>query len=195
MISDGETNIYENRWLKAKSHCTVCQWNPQSDKADDSSFSGCDPVDHQLIHMAKGKNKKQKPFSGPAVSSGHDWLLGQNKTSTPIIRSGLPAFVVVLWRMLFCLFEKLLVSVRSAKKKKKDIQGSKMGRSQSGDNAFCHSFTFALQPDPPSILTLYLAKRRQGTHWFASFSSYAIPMHSSLLLTRRGHFYNISSLA
>lgn len=44
-------------------------------------------------------------FLGPAVSSGHEWLLRESHYThpTPIIISGLQAFVLRLWRMLFCV--------------------------------------------------------------------------------------------
>lgn len=105
---------------------------------------------------------------GPAVSSGHGWLLRQTNSThpTPIIISGLWAFVLRLWRMFFFLFVWEIMGVRSKKRGGKNYLGWKIERPQCFHNAFCFSFLLPVplvQPDPPPILTVCLSKRLHGT--------------------------------
>lgn len=73
---------------------SCCKWPPTFIV----SVSSYDPIDHQLIHLAKGSSQKKPCLSSCLL---RPWLTPESLSAhpTPIIISGLRGFVFGLWGM------------------------------------------------------------------------------------------------
>lgn len=127
------------------------------------TLSCCDPVDHQLIHSARGAIQKSRCLPGLRVTAVTN--PPHSPTFNYYIRS--PGLCFEPLENVLCLFEKLWVSgLRGKNEKKKNT----WDRKQSGHNAFTMLFASPfsqeqrwVQPDSWSILALCLSKRLHGT--------------------------------